>query len=203
MTADKWQTLIKETQLIGLENSTCCSEDFERAEREIGVKFPDGYQAFCNVFGSGMFGGFVEIYCPCSLNIGNFSLPVEGLKAELLWERERQAQGAPGTSDVKLDLVETLLSNAFVFGTDPNAHEILWDLGSYQDSDQSCDIYLIPSDDLEQTTLIGRDFYEFVRDFCLGSKAQKVLPPRINFYSELTGRNFYRFDEEFLKKRYP
>ena len=92
------------------------------------------------------------------------------------------------------------MGNAFIFGSNPNGHEILWDLGSYQESDQSCDIYLVPSDELEQTTLVGRDFYEFVSDFCLGSKAEEVLPARINFSREMTGRNFFRFSQEMLKE---
>jgi len=74
----------------------------------------------------------------------------------------------------------------------------LWDLGSYDESDQSCDIYLVPTDDLDRTTKLGRDFFEFVNDFCLGSRARKVLPPGFRFYEGFTGKQFLRFSRESL-----
>lgn len=207
MTKDRWQSLLRELQVTGATESSCSGRDVKRLELELGVVFPIGYTEFCEVFGSGELGGFIRVFCPCFTNgsegVLNTTLTLAslqqsaGLKAlaqELGWETDRQSKGHPSVDSTKFSLLKRMLPEAFAFGDDPNAHIYLWDLSSYNDSDQSCDIYMVPTDDLDGTTLVGRDFFEFVHDFCLGSRASEVLPSKFSFYQEFTGKTFLRFD---------
>ena len=208
MTTDIWQSLIGELTVTGGHASSCDGRDLGELERELGFKFPRGYKEFCNVFGSGELAGFIRIYCFCFrsgqqgiLDLTRLlqnQLGLLALKSELRSEMNRLRKGHPGADPEKLTLLQRVLSEAFIFGDDPNAQTYLWDLGSYDESDQSCDIYLVPTDDLDRTTKLGRDFFEFVNDFCLGSRARKVLPPSFRFYEEFTGKHFLRFSRESL-----
>ena len=211
MTQDRWRSLVRELKVTGAQESSCTGSDLKRLEVELGVIFPVGYKEFCEVFGSGMLGGFVRVFCPCfpeglangrntsiTLRALQRSLGLEALEQELSWEIDRQSKGHTRVDSAKLTLLKRILPEALPFGDDPNAHIYLWDRISYDELDQSCDIYMVPTDDLDGTTLVGRDFFQFVRDFCLGSRASEVLPSKFRFYEEFTGKTFLRFDKEML-----
>jgi hypothetical protein len=207
MTLQAWRTLLEELEVTGAPGSSCVSADLAQLEVELGITFPADYKEFCEVFGSGELGGFIRIFCPCSAatseRISENSLSslvdlqgpsgLDALKQELSWELGRFNKGASTANSARLSKLERILSAAFVFGDDPNAQVYLWDLSSFDQTRQTCDIYLIPTDDLLDATYIGRDFFEFVRDFCLGSKAREVLPSQFKFYEEFTGKTFLRF----------
>jgi len=57
------------------------------------------------------------------------------LKSELRSEMNRLRKGHPGADPEKLTLLQRVLSEAFIFGDDPNAQKYLWDLVSYDESD--------------------------------------------------------------------
>ena len=210
MTQDRWQSLVRELKVTGAAESSCSGSDVKRLELELGVVFPVGYKEFCEVFGSGELGGFIRVFCPCCTDVpedvlntttlGSLqrSLGLEALEQELSWETDRQSKGHPSVDSTKFSLLKRILPEAFAFGDDPNAQIYLWDLTSYNDLDQSCDIYMVPTDNLDGTTLVGRDFFEFVHDFCLGSRAIEVLPSKFRFYEEFTGKTFLRFDNEMF-----
>ncbi|MEM8779341.1 MAG: hypothetical protein AAGF26_10820, partial [Cyanobacteria bacterium P01_G01_bin.49] len=70
-----------------------------------------------------------------------------------------------------------LLDSAFVFGREPSANSIFWDLRSYNNKDKSYDIYWANSDCFSgEIYKLGRDFYEFITEFCLGTKSFEILP---------------------------
>lgn len=207
MTLHRWLTLLEDLKVTGAPRSSCVSTDLARLEVELGITFPTAYKEFCEVFGSGELGGFIRIFCPCSVTpaepISENSLSrwldlqgssgLDALKQELSWELGRFNKGTSTADGALLIKLERILNAAFVFGDDPNAQVYLWDLSSFDQTGQMCNIYLIPTDDLKGVTYIGSDFFEFVRDFCLGSKAQEVLPARFKFYEEFTGKRFLRF----------
>jgi hypothetical protein len=56
-----------------------------------------------------------------------------------------------------------------VFGTDPTTRTYLFDLNSYSESDQSCNIWCICLDGFEdELATLGRDFRDFFMTFALG-----------------------------------
>ena len=70
---------------------------------------------------------------------------------------------------------ENLLASAFILGGSSRAEYIIWDLRTYQSEDDSYDIFLLRIDE-PSMHLIGRDFFQFIRDFCLGTEALRRLP---------------------------
>ena len=66
----KWETLLASLTVPRRSEVICPEMELERAESELGFKFPTGYKEFCSVFGSGSLGqgdsrGLFRIYCPC------------------------------------------------------------------------------------------------------------------------------------------
>ena len=56
---------------------------------------------------------------------------------------------------------------------------IFWDLRSYNNSDKSCDIYWANSDCFNGDIYkIGRDFYRFITELCLGEQSYEILPEK-------------------------
>lgn len=87
----------------------------------------------------------------------------------------------------------TLLDSSFVFGTEPSSISIFWDMSSYNKSDKNCDIYWANSEDFRGNIYkIGRDFYEFITEFCLGTKSYEILPEKEWRYKESIQKTFTR-----------
>ncbi len=76
----------------------------------------------------------------------------------------------------KAILLNKLLNHGYPFGDTTNGDRFFWDLTSYNEVDQSYDIYWIPDENAIHITYIGRDFFEFISEFCLGQKSSKLLP---------------------------
>jgi hypothetical protein len=47
----------------------------------------------------------------------------------------------------------------------PHAELFLWHLDSFSAKDNNYDIYRMPLDALEESALVGRDFFQFVSEF--------------------------------------
>lgn len=181
-----WREALSEVILSGQKVMGCTEDDLSSFEVESSIKLPKGYGGFCQVFGTGEFSRFVRIYCPCALKAENdirFSGPftLESLKEAVKFERESHDMGHPSAKVETITSLERLLDSAIVFGDTVRADIFLWDLKSYKSTDQSYDIYMVPLDDLDQSLLVGRDFSEFVRSFCLSSKSDEILPPELRF----------------------
>jgi hypothetical protein len=165
-----WQNLL--AQLNPKEQTGLAEQDIRTIEELIEFEFqsgfilPTSYKEFCQVFGTVLLGKYVEIYSP-------YPERSNGLKASLKLDLELQI-----SKEVSLNVEEisTLIDSAFIFDFTPGGDCLLWDLRTYSEEDESYDIYLVPGNEMEATYLIGRNFFEFVRDFCLGQKSHKVLP---------------------------
>lgn len=164
----RWQALLTQLEVIDKSRQTKPTEaDLLAFEAQTGIALPAGYKEFRQVFGSGTFGDFVNIYGGC---------PNVKLSEELIgFLRQSLERVAEWYRSLNIEPLESLLNSAFVFGGTSRAESFLWDLRTYNETDQSYDIYLARIDD-SHVYLVGRDFYEFVRDFCLGMKAFEVLP---------------------------
>lgn len=168
---ERWQSLLDQLEIIEIPN---CSEfwsqdELDAFEKETGIIFPVGYKEFCQVFGTGYFGEFITIYCP-HLKFSNACLGA--IKDEII--------NFPDPEHEKMmdrESLLDLLDSAFIFGSEPSAISIFWDLRSYNKLDKSYDIYWVNSDCFSgKIYKLGRDFYEFVCDFCLGTKSYEILP---------------------------
>ncbi len=159
--------------------SSCGVEDIQAFEAEAGVVLPDGYKEFCQVFGSGMFGEEIRLYCPCRVKSAHIRevcwSAIASLKQDVALEIQYSVEGQSSLDVEKMKSLAVLLDSAFAFGDTPSAEILLWDVISYDETDKSYDIYIVPMDALERFTRIGRDFFEFVRDFCLNAKANLAL----------------------------
>jgi hypothetical protein len=88
-----------------------------------------------------------------------------------------------------------LLSNAFAFGMSDMAVLFLWDLGSYSSEDDSYDIYCLQLNSIK-SYFLGRSFFEFVSEFCVGKRISQIIPEGELFHPDEIVPVFRRFDEE-------
>jgi hypothetical protein len=144
-------------------------EQLDEYESKISFRFPLGYKEYCQVFGSGVFGEYMTIYCP-----GNFVSEVLDMKnLRRNWELYQQGNLARGIVREDSQEIEDLIASAHMFGTNSSEHCVFWDKRSYGEADQSYDIYFVSG---KTFFLVGRDFYSFITEFCLGLKSFDVLP---------------------------
>lgn len=170
--SDKWLQLINPLQIIGKSEVEFSETDFDIAEKELKLKFPSGYKDFCRVFGAGMLNNHVRLYCPYNsqsrFDIRNHLWQMEALQDELSSEKDRFRKGIPcDVNDDLIKLLDRISINGITFADTGNANIFIWDLYSYSETDQSYDIFMTTLDGLRNTELVGRDFYHFIKDYCL------------------------------------
>ncbi len=175
---EKWKALQENIEFFKKGNSICGKADIEQAEKELGFKFPIGYNEFCTVFGSGSLGTgnsteFFRIYCPtCPPSIFDIRQSGHNLIGVKL---DFDVSGLAET-DESYPIITRLLEFGYPFADSDVADKFFWDLTSYRDEDQSYDIYWIPDEGVDEVTLIGRDFFEFIDKFCLGEGLKIMFP---------------------------
>ena len=181
----RWDGL-SATLPMGQKITACTEEALSNLEEVLSMKLPKGYREFCQVFGTGEFNRLARIYCPCAIQpekdirySGPFML--QSLKEAVEFERESHEMGHPSIPVETISSLERLLASAVVFGDTARADIFLWDLTSFNASDQSYDIYMVPFDSLNRFLRVGRDFREFVYNFCFSSNADEILPPDLRF----------------------
>lgn len=169
---EKWEHLLAQLEILSCGQEIFSEEELRNAEAKAGFVFPLEYKRFCQVFGTGMFGQFIGISCPTDYWLESSRVQLEAIRYDILnLSSNEQSQ------IMNMDPILELLDAAFIFGDDSGAHVALWDLRTYSESDLSYDIYWMASDEFDGNIYrIGRNFFEFVRDFCLGNKAYEILP---------------------------
>lgn len=167
----KWKTLFQQLEVIETSDGQAISSEEElfTFEMETGIILPSEYKDFCQVFGSGRFGDLVKIFCPSR------DLLFESI--ESIKYLKEQVEKYPSKNRQWDRQIQTLLNSALMFGGDDRVNIALWDLRTYEESDKSYDIYWVKYDDFEDEIYrVGRIFFDFVHDFCLGRKSYKRLP---------------------------
>lgn len=170
---ERWSFLLNELEIIETPygSEVWSKEELDSFENETGIILPAEYKEFCQVFGTGCFGDFVSIYCP---NPQLSSICLGAIKDEIT----RFLDPCHEKIMDRKSLIN-LLNSAFVFGSESSGISIFWDLRSYNQVDESCDIYWANSDCFSGNIYqIGRDFYKFVTEFCLGTKSYEILPQK-------------------------
>lgn len=185
---EEWESLLNEVEIIQIPNygsEFWSLQELDKFEDETGIIFPIGYKEFCQVFGTGCFGDFISIYCP-HIDFSNALL--KSIKDEII--------EFPALEHEKMMSKESLinlLDFGFVFGGESCGISIFWDFNSYDKLDRSYDIYWINGDCFSGDIYkIGRDFYEFVSAFCLGTKSYEILPQKEWRSKEFLQKTFTR-----------
>lgn len=144
--------ILNELQLINFENTA-------------GFKLPQEFKEYCQVFGSGRFGlhGFV-IDCP------NFD-DIEGH----LGSNESMLASCQYSFKWSIKELE-LLKNAYMFGRGNCDVSFIFDLRSYSEEDKSYDIYGLSCGGSGVVYYLGRSFFEFVSEICIGERTKKEFP---------------------------
>ena len=176
---EKWETLLASLTVVRKSDLICSEAQIAQVEKELGFQLPAGYPEYCRVFGSGSLGqsdphpDFFRIYCPCcppsSIDILRTGHRLIGLKLDLDASR-------PSGDEEKEKTAYRLLESGYAFGDTGRADSFMWDLTTYSEGDRSYDIYWAPDEGVEEITLVGRDFFDFVNEFCLGDHWKIMFP---------------------------
>ncbi len=151
---DKWRELLSHIKLDGKTNPASI-EELSRYEAETGFTLPKAYKEYCQVFGTGIFDhNSFSIDSPPWLLVGDMDM-IEAFKYRY---------------DYPVEVIH-LLDSAHVFGTAPSYVLFFFDSRTYSEEDKSYDIYGI-GDGLNEVYKLSRDFFEFIRDYCIGTKAE-------------------------------
>lgn len=164
----KWQNLYKQLEIFNLEKKSNLEIDIIKFEAQTKIKLPPEYKNFLLVFGTGRFGNYIGLTIP---NIEE-SKEFMGYYLEKL---DYESQFWPEDESSKIKKLRDIFNSALLFGNTPFKQDLVWDLRTYNKTDKSYDIYLVMFD-CPSAFKVGRNFYEFVCDFCLGLKSHEILP---------------------------
>lgn len=191
---DKWRKLIDQLEGNLPKGSLCTVEQIQKAEQDLGFEFPEGFREFCLTFGSGSFGvgeypNEFYIYgvsdAVSRFDIRSIGYMLTGLK--ITYDTGDLAEASMGVA-------EHLLEYGYPFGSSPNGDSFLWDLASCTEHDHSYDIYWIPGDQENEIRQVGRDFYAFIDQFCLGLGLKTMFDLEYDLGAGQK-RFFHSFDE--------
>ncbi len=144
--------------------------DWLEFESKTHLILPASYKYFCQVFGTIELNKTQRIYCP---NVKFSQKNIAIIKDELEYQIKL---GIINETESMLEL----LDSGFVFGDNCWAHIYLWDMRTYSKLDRSCDIYFLGLDEYPLVLYpMGRNFFEFIHDFCLAAKYHKHLPQHL------------------------
>lgn len=161
---NKWVELLSRTEVrFEKEGSfnTATFAELEEYERRIGTTFPLGYKEYCSVFGEGMFGdSWITVYCP----------DLSHLEPQMRSNRDILDSWS---TDEEFAEISSKIDSGYLFGIAQQAL-FFFDMETYREEDESCDIYGININ--VNICNFGRNFYEFIAEYCLGNKALEDFP---------------------------
>lgn len=139
-------------------------EEILEFEQTAGFILPEQYKEFCMVCG-GMYFEKTEISI---LQVGFYDVQT------YLDEDFEKRDICISYNDGQYEMQE-LVQNSRLFGRGSGYIFLIWDLRTYRENDKSYDIYLLR--DWGNGTMdalnLGRNFYAFVRDYCIGQKINR------------------------------
>jgi hypothetical protein len=172
---ERWQTLLNQLELPNRKALKPFTEaELSEFEYQTSTVLPVEYKEFCQIFSPGTFGAdFLYIHQPS----------VELSQESIGFYKQALAGVATMVRLNPCDVAQTmsLLGSAFVFGGSSRQEDLFWDLRTYSESDQSYDIYLARLGSVSPV-LIGRNFFDFVHDICLGMNPHTTFPAQLRPY---------------------
>jgi hypothetical protein len=191
---DNWESLLTTLEIVGEHAFGCEDSEIRLFEEETKITLPDSYKEYCKVFGPGVHNREFTVHGLRHdaggwdlLNFGNRNLEV--LKGSVRIEINHFLEGHPAADHEKMRWLEGLLDHSLPFADNSAAEIFLWDLDSYSPTDQSCDIYRIGIDSLDEACVVGRDFYKFIAEFIYERKIDGV---------PIEGSNYPEIHTDFL-----
>jgi hypothetical protein len=192
---ERWQSLLEEIDVRReIEQDTRTSNELHLFEIQKSIILPNDYKSFCQVFGSGVFGSYLTIFCPEIDQV-----EIDYLKVEL---RDSEVEGSELSYRIKdgesenIDVVERVLDRAFIFGSTSGGELLVWDLESLELEDIEYSIYMTRVEDFPGIYRVGRNFFEFILLFGLGIGSYEHLP-------EWTQPSFDELDRTFTPIKIP
>ena len=169
---EKWKVLLARTDIDYEFEDHLCIRSFEQLlefEEQAGFRLPSEYKEYCQVFGSGVFTeNRLNINCP----------RLEGLDKEPISNSDT-IEAIKGSYPYSMD-IHNLLDSAYIFGIGDGYIFFLFDLRTYNNLDQSYEIYVLDDEREHTVHYLGRSFFEFIREMCLGDRISLEFPALIN-----------------------
>lgn len=113
---NKWLALLKQLEIIkpipGFCEEKWTEEELLAFESETNIILPDEYKSFCQIFGSGSFGNYIDIYCPY-VQISKYYYNIYNRRRNT-WEGGIRTNN-PSTISDRISCYN-LLNNGFYFG---------------------------------------------------------------------------------------
>jgi SMI1 / KNR4 family (SUKH-1) len=182
MSQDKIQKLKSFLETISVTDDnlqTMSAQEFIPIERKLGYKLPDDYKYFCQKLGSGEIADFVDFFCINNDALSDSTDATEEMTKQTIYGLEQiKLNDGEDSSRYQSNLEYfEMLKSILVFGSF-NEHVFFWNLRSYQEDDDSYDIYWHTIDDIDSDGLIKicRKFTDFICDFCYGQLACQLKP---------------------------
>jgi hypothetical protein len=178
---EKWENLLKHLEIraasyaVGerfkhleiepdLNLKPCNESGMTEFEAKHGIILPSEYKMFCQVFGPVTFGHDVNIGCT-NLDIESDR---DGFREIVSSEPFDKFDNVEREFSVK---IRELIDHGMRFGGNSNNESDFWfDLRTYG-LDESYDIYCVyTGEELDLCKLPVRNFFDFIREYCLGTK---------------------------------
>lgn len=165
---EKWKALLGRTEIIYEQTDHLWTQDLEQLleyEKRTGVILPSEYKEFCQIFGSGWFTkNSFEILCPDLTDEGRGPISSEDAISAI-------KESYPYPIEV-----HELLDSSYIFGSGDGFIFFLFDLRTYSSIDKSYDIYIIDDERNNSVHYLGRSFFEFIQEMCLGDRVILEFP---------------------------
>ena len=183
-TNEKIDKLVSRLVIYNRHNQIMSADDFELVEQRLCVQIPQDYKYFCRILGSGRLADFIDIYCIVdSFILANRDMAETMIERINYWRQERELTLSSVTYKEYYGNRDDnnyikLINSSLIFGIYNGESAILWDLRTYNFHDNSYDIYWYnihnPHD--EMPVKIGRNFTDFVCNFCYGQIPCQLIP---------------------------
>jgi SMI1-KNR4 cell-wall len=135
----QWQELFEQQEIYGDIFDFSTESELLQFEARTGIILPTGYKEYCQIFGSGGFGNDL-------LNISTVNNEVSWTLDDMTNEMRENMNLEAYCGDVitaeKLENLREILKSALLFGGNGKGQFSLWDLRTYNITDDSYDIYL-------------------------------------------------------------
>jgi hypothetical protein len=180
---DRWKNLLSQVKLDG-NPKPASIEDILVYEKELDFTLPKAFKEYYQVFGAGIY--------------DHNSFSIEAPPTNLMPDPDR-IEACKNAYEYSKEIIE-ILDSAHVFGIADSYVFFFFDSRTYSEEDQSYDIYGI-GDGQDSIYKLTRDFFEFIRDYCIGTKAENYPDLIVGIPSEYfeTGRyhdkTFYVYED--------
>jgi hypothetical protein len=184
---DQWKSLLSELEVVHSDATnpmlTMSEERILEAEQKSGITLPQAYKEYCQVFGSGAFGGSeLRILTPeyafrnSDYEDINFNY-LTNFPVKYFYESEY------GSIPAEID---ELFNHGYLFGFPVMfSGYLFFDLSTYSNQDLSCDIHAFLEPNSIYIYHFGRDFFAFIRDICVNNQTQAQFPKLVRRPEEL------------------